>query len=447
MKTIGRLAIGILLGAFAVGCSGSKGGTGDPAERERRALALVDLTAKGDYDAAREDFNLLMSFSLSSDRLKGTWSALQDQFGVFQKRTWTKHGEHKGYDFLYVGLSFKNAAMKAKIVFDSGDKVTGLFFEPSAEKWKAPDYVESSRFIEEEVSFGHDEWRVAATLSLPKDVTKSPAVILVHGSGPHDRDESIGPNKPFRDLAWGLASQGIAVLRYEKRTKAHQGKMARATTFTMKEETVDDAVYAFDFLEGRPDIDSAAIHVLGHSQGGYCAPRIAAGATALAGFISLAGNSRPLEDLIVEQTEYLMTVNPKQQMDLKALQLGAAQIKKLTPADARSRGVMLGAPMSYWFDLKHYRPVQMATAFKGRILILQGGRDYQVVRADYDGWTNGLAGHAHLEAKLFPKLNHLMIAGEGKSVPSEYQKTGHVDSEVIETVAAWVKQRGQSAAD
>jgi len=78
-----------------------------------------------------------------------------------------------------------------------------------------------------------------------------PAVVLVHGSGPQDRDETIGPNKPFRDLAWGLASQGIAVLRYDKRTKVHGAMMAGAVEqFTVKEETIDDALAAVALLRG-----------------------------------------------------------------------------------------------------------------------------------------------------------------------------------------------------
>ena len=76
-----------------------------------------------------------------------------------------------------------------------------------------------------------------------------PAVILVHGSGPNDRDETLGTNKPFRDLAHGLASQKVAVLRYEKRTKQHADKLkgSALSTFTIKEEAIDDALAAVSF--------------------------------------------------------------------------------------------------------------------------------------------------------------------------------------------------------
>ena len=86
--------------------------------------------------------------------------------------------------------------------------------------------------------------RCQGTLSRPVGAGPFPAVVLVHGSGPNDRDSSFGPNKLFRDLAEGLASRGIAVLRYDKRTRTHAGRVAPLLDFTVKEEVVDDAVAA-----------------------------------------------------------------------------------------------------------------------------------------------------------------------------------------------------------
>jgi hypothetical protein len=120
---------------------------------------------------------------------------------------------------VYVTCEFQRGKLDTKVVFD-GNKITGLFFVLSG-TYKPPPYADSSKFEEREISIGKGIWSLPGTLSLPKGVGFFPAVVLVHGSGPHDRDETIGPNKPFRDLANGLASRGIAVLRYEKRTKQY----------------------------------------------------------------------------------------------------------------------------------------------------------------------------------------------------------------------------------
>ena len=121
----------------------------------------------------------------------------------------------------------------------------------------------------------------------------------MHGSGPEDRDETVGGTKPFKDLAQGLASRGIAVLRYVKRTKQYPTLEAAPT---MTAESVDDAVRAAELLRHEDGIDPKRILVLGHSQGGYVLPRIMQRDAKLAGVIVMAGNVRPLEELIVEQT-------------------------------------------------------------------------------------------------------------------------------------------------
>src|SRR5207302_9634236 len=109
-------------------------------------------------------------------------------------------------------------------VFSPDKKVSGLQFKPPFE-YKAPAYVKKEAFNDSDVEDVSVEWAVPGTLSMPVGNGPFPAVVLVHGSGPNDRDETVGLNMPFRDLAWGLASRGIAVLRFDKRTRVHGAKM------------------------------------------------------------------------------------------------------------------------------------------------------------------------------------------------------------------------------
>jgi dienelactone hydrolase len=118
-------------------------------------------------------------------------------------------------------------------------------------------------------------------------------LILVHGSGPSDRDEALGPNKPFRDIAWGVASRGVAVLRYNKRSYEHP-MSAKAANFTLNAEAVDDAVSAAALLRGIPEINPQRIFVLGHSLGAVVAPRIGRAGPAIAGLILEGGVTRPV---------------------------------------------------------------------------------------------------------------------------------------------------------
>jgi hypothetical protein len=235
-----------------------------------------------------------MKKALPADKLQEVWDGLVKQHGPLERTTETRTEKIQQYRAVYVSCQFQRGLLDAKVVFDSDNKISGLFFVPAG-KYKPPAYADFSKFTEEEVSVGKGLLSLPGTLALPKGDGPFPAVVLVHGSGPNDRDETIGPNKLFRDLAHGLASRGIAVLRYEKRTKHHPIMMALAVNrITVKEETVDDAVAACDVLASHEKIDPTRILVLGHSLGGMLIPRIGKAKDGIAGFISLAGSTRPL---------------------------------------------------------------------------------------------------------------------------------------------------------
>jgi dipeptidyl aminopeptidase/acylaminoacyl peptidase len=252
----------------------------------------------------------------------------------------------------------------------------------------------------------------------------------VHGSGPNDRDETVGGARPFRDLAEGLASRGIAVLRYDKRTFVKNPGALPKDGITMTWETVDDAVRAAEVLRSQPDIDPKRIFVLGHSQGGYMVPRIVKADPKLAGAIVLAGNARPLPALVAEQTEYLAEL----QGSLSADQRARVEAVKKDPWSA-----LPGIPESYKRDLDAYDPVALVRTSSVPLLILQGERDYQITMTDFGLWKKGLAGRANTDFRSFPNLNHLFVAGEGKSTPAEYERTAHVDAEVVDAIVAWIK--------
>ncbi len=118
-------------------------------------------------------------------------------------------------------------------------RLSGLSMRPPAPEvpYAPPDYAVAGAYTEREVTVGSGEWALPGTLTMPAGPGRFPAVVLVHGSGPNDRDETFGPNKTFKDLALGLASRGVAVLRYDKRTKVYGAKIAPLKQFTVKEET------------------------------------------------------------------------------------------------------------------------------------------------------------------------------------------------------------------
>jgi dienelactone hydrolase len=220
--------------------------------------------------------------------------------------------------------------------------------------------------------------------------------------------------------------------------------MALLTEMTVKDEVTDDAVAAAALLRTEPRIEPARVFVLGHSLGGMLIPRIAAADPKLAGVVVMAGAARPLQQAIVEQTRYLAeadgTITPQEQAQIDDATKLAQAVDALTPQDAAGGARALNAPASYWLDLRGYDPPAAARALRVPMLILQGERDYQVTPDEFAKWKAALAGRANVTFHSYPALNHLFIAGTGKSLPTEYQQPSHVAPQVVDDIAAWIKR-------
>lgn len=410
------------------------------------AKEFVSLLVKGNYLTAVEKCDSTVQDQMPPDKLQQIWQSLQAQVGQFRSQAGTRKEKYGNYDIVFVTCEFEKSTLDVKLVFNEARQIAGIFFLPSQPmaEYNPPSYVKADSFREKKVVVGNDKWPLPATLTLPVGKGPFSVVVLVHGSGPHDRDETIGPNKPFRDLAWGLASHNIAVLRYEKRTKVYTEKLrSLRDSITVREETVDDALAAVKLLRTMAEIDSMKIFVLGHSLGGMLIPRIAAHDPNIAGFIVLAGASRPLEDLILEQSVYIFSLNgtpsEAEKIVLEKLKQQVARVKDPNLSGETSSGDLpLGIPAQYWLDLRGYDPAKAAKTIKQPIFILQGERDYQVGMEDYQGWKNALSSRANVKFKLYPKLNHLFVEGESKSTPAEYQHRGHIAQIVIDNIAEWI---------
>ncbi len=157
----------------------------------------------------------------------------------------------------------------------------------------------------------------------------------------------------------------------------------------------------------------------------------------------MAGSTRPVEELVIEQTRYILSLDGDLSTDDKAklAELEAEVDKAKSITNAASTKSVLGAPPPYWLDLRRYNAPTTATALKQRTLVLVGGRDYQVTRADFNEWKSALSTRSNVAFKLYPNLNHMFIAGEGKSKPTGYEQPGHIATEVRDDIAHCVAAR------
>lgn len=428
------------------------------------ATGLLDQLDAGDFAAAEARFTAHMANAVPAEKLQAVWESLPQQFGAATGRGETRLAEHDGMQVVVVRLRYRNGDVLAQVAIDADGRVAGFLVQPAPPPPAAAPAGDAA-FTERAFSVGEGERALPGTLAMPKSVASPsgfrtgsgnssgsragvPAVVLVHGSGPQDRDETIGGSRPFLDIARGLAERGIAVLRYDKRTLARPQDFA-GRDYLVDDETTDDAVAAVAALRAVDGIDAQRIYLLGHSQGAMLAPRIAAkinsqhaASDKLAGLIMLATPARPLLDLLPEQNRYLFaadgSINQAEQDFLDELDARIARVRGDEPM--RAADTPLGLPVGYWRDFDRIDPVADALATELPMLLLQGGRDFQVVDTDWQLWRKALAGRPQASLKYYPALNHLGIAGEGPGSMAEYRTPGHVDPDLIRDIAEWIQQ-------
>lgn len=409
--------------------------------RKKAELFSSQLIAES-YTEATATFNTALTSKISAQKLQEIWIQIQTQFGLYEKKDSVKASNSGKTIFTIQPLTFANGVLDLKLGFDETDLISSIFFTPHVNA--NIELVTNALYYEKEITvIGSKNLPLNGIMTLPMGKSAVPCVILVHGSGANDMDETFGKHKLFRDLAYGFAERGIAVIRYEKRTKTYGGTpLLDAEKLTLYEETIEDAKAAVKLASKEPLVDAKNIFVLGHSLGGMSAPRIAQQSKKTKGIIILAGNARPMQDVILDQFEYLFNadgnISPEEQKMINGYKSQLRILEKLKE-DKKAIGVLpLGLSAAYWKYLLDYDQLATAQKLKKAILIVQAGRDYQVPPKEFEIWKEQLEGHDNVSYQYYEKLNHLMLEGEGPSYPNEYEKEGNPPTYLVEGLSEWI---------
>jgi hypothetical protein len=410
---------------------------------------VEDLAAKR-FDMVEQHFNESVAQVLPAEMLRATWGKMISDLGEFVSIKWAGHEQKQDLDYVYVTCSFSRKNIDLLFVFDALQKVAGFKTLPASSfgLWQTPSYANPESFVEVDVKIGQRPWILPGTLAMPKGAGPFPAVVLVHGWGANDEDETAGPDRIFKDIAWGLASRGVAVLRYVKRTKQYGSEVAKnLASFTVEQETIEDARSAVTLLSGMHRIDSHHIFLLGEGLGGYLGPRIAAPDSQIAGLILMGAYARPLEDVFLDQVRFRIGSTPAPTVaELEAL-AAAQQEKRQIEDPALSPGMtvrLAGAhvPAAYLLDLRDYSPTRVAATLKIPILILQGEREAQSPSADWEHWRTSLRDRTNITFKSYPALNQSFLPVAQKPSATESR---HIPENVIADLSLWIQRHSGAA--
>jgi dienelactone hydrolase len=413
------------------------------------ALGIVDLARVGRFEAIRDYFTEALKPLVAPSALKAAWDAEVAQHGPLTSvGEPTSEEAQPGMTVVTVPLAFERGALTLTVPVTGSGQLAGLTLapaDPDQSPWQPPEYAAPALFEEQDLVIeAAGALAVPGTLSLPRAASSIPGVVLLSGSGPEDRDGTIAKSKPLADLAWGLASRGIAVLRFDKVTFAHPEDVKADLDFTVADEYLPHALAAIQQLRNHPAIDHRRVFLAGHSLGGTVAPRVAAAEPSLAGLVILAGGTEPLQWAIVRQFRYIAALAPVapgesgSMVDVVTAQAEHVDSPDLSPETPASE-LPFGVPAPYWLDLRSYDPVATAAALGKPILICQGGRDYQAtVEGDLARWRAGLDGDPGVTVRVYPPDNHFFFPGTGLSSPAELAPPQHVDPAVVTDIADWI---------
>lgn len=466
-KTLKKALACLMIGILALSCSGCVTGTiyGKPLDEVRdvdnaQALLFMNEIMEAMQSGTLDDINQLgyhygQEDAETFEEFWEDWQHYEPIYGQIQSTALSESYQYGNeMVFVFSAVMEKGEMCISAMYTDDFDLVMLYLYETgeaALAEAKLPEGV-----IEEEIILGEDtDYPVSAKLTYPQDAeqdAKLPAVVLVGGDGPHNMDMKTGNTYLYRDLAWGLAEQGIVSLRFDKRilTYAEELQMvdAPAELFTVAWEYTDDACLAAELLRSKPYVDPDQIYYIGHSQGAAVASRADAAGGNFAGMVLLSSSPRPWYDVIYDQyinyglvdrddeEIYYLVSKIKSERDF----LAEAEYNDMDEAELMEQFV-LTRPASFWKDYFSFDYLAALKEAKKPVLILQGEANFQIkADVDFAAWQQELAGESWATLKSYEGLNHYFTPSRGCFAGhyKEYDMPGRVPTQVIDDVAEWI---------
>ena len=373
----------------------------------------------------------------AEDALEQYWWGLYGQYGPSNGIAAVTDDDD---DEVTVRLEFEAGTETASVAVDD-DAVTGFSFSPA---YTRPASVDESTFAERGVTVDAGDVTLDGVLAVPEGEGPFPAVVLVHGAGIHDPDGTAGNSKLLRDFAWGLASEGIATLRYESRLAEHD---VADEQFTLDTVVVDDAVAAVDELAAVDEVDGDAVLVAGHSQGGMAAPRITERHGNVAGVVNLDGSTDTTltpddVDIIRYEFEVDGDLDEEQEAQLEADRETA---RRIATGEFEDDETLWGRPGVWYRSLTEYDPAETASDLGVPVFVANTYRVDEEVQPEVAAFLRG-----RFEAwqavdlpdgsrvRLYEGLDHHFQAGFTPAHPLSLYFGGNVAVDVVSDLVGWI---------
>ena len=415
-------------------------------ETEAKGYEIVQLFASKQFDKISKQVDSIYQSSYPSYVLEKDWAELLGTYGQFQHAKPVNYEVSPYYHFIAFKLQFEFLPYIFNISFNSSGKIIYISFMAAHKIYVAPDYCDVSKFLESKITVVNGMYDLPGILSISNTPGKKPLVIILPVAGPTEKDGSYEENKPYKDLAWGIASKGFAVFRYEKRSNNYGifllKDKAAYEKFTPREDLLDDLYKIIDSLKTLPEINPEKIFILGHGQGGMLAPLVAKERNEIAGIIMMGANAKRTQEMMIDQYKYLSKVTPekKGEYDTQTKNAIRSMDKKLNPLTEHHL-MPYDVQATYWIWLNQYPHLDISKKLNKPQFVMHGERDYQANLENYELWKRTLEKNKKATVKLYPRLNHLFYPGDAQSTYSEYYLKSNIPENIINDISSWLSNQ------
>ena len=436
MKTMRRMLAALVALLICASCA-----LAQESELSAHAFAVYEALAAGEYGEVAAQLDETMASLLDEAALAQSMDAVLLQLGAMTDAALAQADEDLRVAVLLV--EHENGRALLQVSFDGEWRISGMFIQPLPQTAQAeplerelPDGVQAQQVT----LFAGTQRELGGELLIPADADEGTVyVVFAHGSGPSDRDESVGANKPFRDLAYDLAELGVGSLRFDKITYA----VPTWPIETVEQEYLEPVAEALRVL--REATDAQRVYLVGHSEGGMLAPYLVA-ECGFDGGVALAGTPRQLWEVSYAQNYALLAGMTQAQREPLEAQIEEQAQLALTLADMSDEEAentwVFGMSAVYLRHMARMDQAKIAQDSGKPFLFLWGDADVQVDIAAFLDWNERL-GDGPYTYTVYRGLNHLFIpAQEGENltnVMEAYSVPARVDEQVARDIADWIE--------
>ncbi|MCF8428342.1 MAG: DUF3887 domain-containing protein [Bacteroidia bacterium] len=411
-------------------------------DAKAKAKETVYLLRNAKFETIYRRMDPVMKRIMDEEKIQGFWDILEMSYGSVTEVAEPTISYKDKLVSTVTPIQFERKRVGLKVVFNDKAMISGLFLVSPTPQYQLPDYVDTKRFFENKITLHDTKYPVDGFLTLPKKEQKVPLVILVGNSNPGDKDLTVGPNKVFKDLAWGLANQEIAVFRFEMKTHVYPKEMMANKNLNLEEVYLNDIKKGLKEIKEYPEIDTNRIFILGYDLGGYLLPFLEKNLSGISAYIGVNAAYTNLANRQCYQYDYLLgsaNENEKPAFE-KALLKAKFARDKLLPTTLPSQ-LPEGYNANYLIGLNQNNPSKHIAHLQAkRVLFIQCERSFEVPSTELNEWIkhqNGIAEQNWIFDR-YPDLNHLGISGVGPAKLTDYEKEGNVSQTLIIRVAAFV---------